>query len=75
MNIRRDPSQYAFNSKQSLSLSNRRWEIITGTPKKFVTNPYWTTFSLIILISGFLASLATFSFLLYQHYRLLQRQP
>lgn len=72
ISLTREPSRYAFSAKQTLSLPDRRWEITIGAPKKFVTDPRWVPASLIILVSGILASLATFSLLLYQHYRFLQ---
>ena len=70
ISLTRDPSRYAFTSVQTISLPNRRWEIAIGVPKKFITDPRWVPTSLIILVSGALASLATFSLLLHRYRRL-----
>lgn len=70
ISLSRDPSRYAFTTKQTISLPNRSWEIAIGIPKKFITDPRWGPTSLITLVGGLLASFASFSFLLYQYRRL-----
>ena len=63
ISLLRDNNRYAITAKQTLSFANRRWEIVTGIPKKFITDPKWAPPSFIIIVSGLLASLATFFYL------------
>lgn len=70
----REPSRYTFITKQTFSLPGRRWEIVIGTPKRFISDSKWISVSLLVLAMGILGSVATFSFLLYQYYHFLRRQ-
>ena len=62
-NITRQPTGYYFSQTGRYQIYNRRWEIYTGLPKEAVANPYRSATSLTILISGLIASLATFFYL------------
>lgn len=72
-NLLRDPSAFRYTQKTTLRFGNQTWIILTGLPKTASANPLTSPVPLTILISGLLASFATFSFLHYQYHRLIQK--